>query len=93
MANHRWQLIVTADYPKSIHQQYRKLRAENPDKFYTTANVAPAKLDDLLDGRDIGYRMDDGIPAPGTKPLAKFKLANLHVVVKESKSTSLCGKL
>jgi hypothetical protein len=84
MANRRWQLIVTAHYPENILREYKQLRAENPDQFYTTSNVAPAKLEDLLAGADIEYRMDEGIPAPGTEPLAKFKLTNLRVVVKES---------
>ncbi|SPO00097.1 uncharacterized protein DNG_02949 [Cephalotrichum gorgonifer] len=84
MANHRWQLIVTADFPDDVREQYKKLRAANPDKFYTTSNVVKTKLDDLIAGRDLEYRMDEGIPKPGSEPLAKFRLANLRVVVKQS---------
>jgi hypothetical protein len=85
MANHRWQLIVTADYPAEVHEQYKKLRAENPDRWYITANAAPARLDDVLkpDG-DIEFAMYDGIPNGDTQPLTTFKLANLRVALKAS---------
>ncbi|PHH66664.1 hypothetical protein CDD81_6501 [Ophiocordyceps australis] len=72
MANHRWQLIVTADLPPQVLQEYRKLRAQNPDQLYTIANVVPARLDDLLTHDNIEYRMDKGIPAPKSKPLVFF---------------------
>ncbi|KAK4245017.1 L-tyrosine decarboxylase [Corynascus novoguineensis] len=84
MANHRWQLIVTADYPAEVQKQYRELREKNPDKFYTTANVAKATLDDLLKNGDTEYRMDEGIPDDKTKPLATFKLTNLRIIIKRS---------
>ncbi|KAF4456671.1 L-tyrosine decarboxylase [Fusarium austroafricanum] len=58
-------------------------RWQNPDKFYTFANVAPEKLGDLLNSSgDVEFRMDDGIPGDGVEPLAKFKLSHIHVVVK-----------
>ncbi|KAL2157887.1 hypothetical protein VTH06DRAFT_4940 [Thermothelomyces fergusii] len=87
-ANRRWQLVLTADFPADAHEQYRKLRAEHPDKFYTASNVEPVTLEDLL--RDGGaaaveWRLDEaGAAAPQGDPLAKFKLENLRVVVKES---------
>ncbi|KAK3936916.1 L-tyrosine decarboxylase [Diplogelasinospora grovesii] len=87
MANHRWQLIVTADYPTEVQQLYQKLRTENPGKLYTTANANPETLADMLSpGAEIEYRMDDGIPGPDIPPLATFKLSNIRVLVNESMS-------
>lgn len=85
MANHRWQLILTADLPAAARDQYHKLRRENPDKFYTVANTAPEILENLLKpGASVQVRMDEGIPAPGAPPLAEFELTNIRVVLRES---------
>ncbi|KAK2473304.1 hypothetical protein H9L39_15479 [Fusarium oxysporum f. sp. albedinis] len=87
MAAHRWQVIITAELPGEVKELYQKLRKENPDKFYTIANVEPEKLGNLLESTgDVEFRMDDGIPADGTEPLAKFKLSDIQVVVKRSMS-------
>lgn len=87
MAAHRWQVIITAELPDDVKQLYQKLRKENPEKFYTIANVEPEKLGNLLESTgDVEFRMDDGIPSDGTKPLAKFKMADIQVVIKRSMS-------
>ncbi|RKK07899.1 hypothetical protein BFJ71_g193 [Fusarium oxysporum] len=87
MAAHRWQVIITAELPGEVKELYQKLRKENPDKFYTIANVEPEKLGNLLESTgDVEFRMDDGIPADGAEPLAKFKLSDIQVVVKRSMS-------
>lgn len=83
LANRRWQLIMTAEYPDDVLKQYQQLRTENPDKIYTTANVRAAKLEDLLQNGEVEWRMDEGVT--GAKdPLAKFTLKNLRIIVKES---------
>lgn len=85
MANHRWQLVLTADLPAAARDQYHKLRSENPDKVYTVANTAPEVLDDMLKpGISMNVRMDEGIPAPDAQPLAEFELTNIRAVVRES---------
>lgn len=87
MANHRQQLIITADYPTEVQELYQQLRQENPDKTYTTGSANPKLLSDLLEpGADIEYRMDDGIPDENTQPLMTFKLSNINVVVNKSLS-------
>lgn len=84
-ANHRWQLILTADLPAAGRDQYHKLRRENPSKVYTVANTAPEVLENILKpGASVHVRMDEGIPAPGAPPLAEFELTNIAVVVRES---------
>ncbi|KAG5762728.1 hypothetical protein H9Q72_009164 [Fusarium xylarioides] len=45
MAAHHWQVIITAELPSEVKELYQKLRKENPDKFYTIANVEPEKLE------------------------------------------------
>lgn len=85
MANHRWQLVLAADLAPAAKDQYRKLRRENPDKFYTVANTAPEVLEGMLEpGASVRVRMDEGIPAPDAPPLAEFELTNVRVVVRES---------
>ncbi|KAG4273405.1 hypothetical protein FPRO04_09769 [Fusarium proliferatum] len=88
MAAHRWQVIITVELPSDVKELYQKLRKENPDKFYTIANVEPEKLGNLLESTgDVEFRLDDGIPANGdVEPLAKFKLSKIQVVVKRSMS-------
>ncbi|KAG4261787.1 hypothetical protein FPRO03_11255 [Fusarium proliferatum] len=88
MAAHRWQVIITVELPGDVKELYQKLRKENPDKFYTIANVEPEKLGNLLESTgDVEFRLDDGIPANGdVEPLAKFKLSKIQVVVKRSMS-------
>ncbi|KAI0380541.1 hypothetical protein F5Y04DRAFT_257607 [Hypomontagnella monticulosa] len=88
MADHRQQLIITADFPPEVQELYQQLRNENPDKTYTTANVNPVLLSDLLKpGADVEYRMDEGIPDDDTQPLMKkFKLSNINVVINKSLS-------
>lgn len=88
MAAHRWQVIITVELPSEVKELYQKLRKENPDKFYTIANVEPEKLGNLLESTgDVEFRLDDGIPANGdVEPLAKFKLSKIQVVVKRSMS-------
>ncbi|KAI1774360.1 pyridoxal phosphate-dependent transferase [Hypoxylon cercidicola] len=86
-ANHRWQLIITADYPADVQRLYKELRQKNPYKTYTTANANPEMLSDMLrPGASIEYRMDEGVPDKDTQPLAKFKLSNIRVIVHESLS-------
>ncbi|KAL2292493.1 hypothetical protein FJTKL_09457 [Diaporthe vaccinii] len=85
MANHRWQLILTADLPAAARDQYHKLRRENPDKVYTVANTTPEVLEDMLKpGASVYVRMDEGIPAPGAPPLAEFELTSICVVLRQS---------
>jgi hypothetical protein len=88
MANHRWQLIITADFPTDVYNYYKELRRENPGVVYTVANMEPDVLENMLKpGAKTEYRLDKGIPAEGTKPLRKnIKLSNIRVVVKESMS-------
>jgi hypothetical protein len=87
MAAHHWQVIITAELPGEVKELYQKLQKENPDKFYTLANFEPEKLGDLLESTgDVEFCMDDGIPADGAEPLAKFKLPKIEVVVKRSMS-------
>lgn len=90
MANHRWQLVISAEFPDDILDKYRKLRDDNPDKFYTIANLVPAYLEDLTSPShaEAEWRMDEGIPSDPEHipPLFTFKLKNVKVVVKESMS-------
>lgn len=87
MAAHRWQVIITAELPSDVKELYQKLRKENPDKFYTIANVEPEKLGNLLESTgNVEFRLDDGIPEGDAEPLAKFKLSNIDVVIKRSMS-------
>lgn len=85
MANHRWQLIITADFPENVKQRYQRLRQENPDIFYTVANTERELLEDMIKPCvDIEWRLDEGIPLPGTEPIMTFKLSDIRVVVQES---------
>ncbi|QYT03139.1 hypothetical protein H0G86_010106 [Trichoderma simmonsii] len=85
MANHRWQLIITADFPEDAKQRYQQLRKENPDKFYTVANTEKELLEDMVkSGSDIVWRLDEGMPKDGQEPIMTFKLSNIRVVVQES---------
>lgn len=85
MANHRWQLIITADFPENAKQRYQQLRKENPNKFYTVANTQKDVLEDMIKpGVEIEWRLDEGIPAPDAEPIMTFKLSNVRVVVRES---------
>jgi hypothetical protein len=85
MANHRWQLIITAEFPNDVQQRYQQLRKENPDKFYTVANTQNELLEDITKPDvEIKWRLDEGIPAPGTEPIMTFSLSNIRVVVRES---------
>ncbi|KAG6354646.1 hypothetical protein INS49_004664 [Diaporthe citri] len=68
MANHRWQLVLTADLPATARDQYHKLRSENPTKVYTVANTAPRVLGSILE--------------PGAS--VHFELTNVRAVVRES---------
>ncbi|KAL7935760.1 pyridoxal phosphate-dependent transferase [Trichoderma chlorosporum] len=84
MANHRWQLIITADFPEDVKQRYQQLRKENPNKFYTVANFDKDLLEDMIaPGAEIKWRLDEGIPKD-TPPIMTFKLTNVRVVVQES---------
>lgn len=85
MANHRWQLIITAEFPENVKQRYQQLRKENPTKFYTVANTQKELLEDMVKpGIEIEWRLDEGIPASGTEPIMTFKLSDIRVVVRES---------
>lgn len=85
MANHRWQLILTADLPAAARDQYHKLRRENPDKVYTVASTTPEVLEGMLEpGASVYVRTDEGILAPGAPPLAEFELTSICVVLRES---------
>lgn len=86
MADHRWQLIITADIPYAVMGQYRRLHEENPNKFYTIANTTPDFLEKLLKLKTFPARMDDGIPTDGTPPLAEFEVSNVKVIVNEALS-------
>lgn len=90
MANHRWQLVITADFPADVHEQYKQLRRWNPGVVYTLANMRAETLENLLHprtGTNIEYRLDRGIPIRGIWPLKEnIKLRNIRVVVKESMS-------
>lgn len=85
MANHRWQLIITADFPENAKQRYQQLRKENPNKFYTVANTEKELLEDMVKpGVEIEWRLDEGIPTPVSEPIMTFKLSNVRVVIQES---------
>jgi hypothetical protein len=85
MANHRWQLIITVDFPENVKKRYQQLRKENPTQFYTVANTQKELLEDMIkSGVEIEWRLDEGIPASGTEPIMTFKLSDIRVVVRES---------
>ncbi|KAM0513536.1 hypothetical protein ACHAPE_007800 [Trichoderma viride] len=85
MANHRWQLIITAEFPENVQQRYQQFRKENPTQFYTVANTQKELLEDMVKpGIEMEWRLDEGIPASGTEPIMTFKLSNIRVVVRES---------
>lgn len=92
MANHRKQLIITADLPASVQARYKEERAKNPGQFYTISNVEKEKLEDLLEGllkpdtaSKLKFRLDKGIPAGGNTPVEQdFTLSNVRVVVDQS---------
>lgn len=88
MASHRWQLIITADFPPNVHARYKALRAQHPAKLYTMSNANLAHLDDMVKpDSDLDWRMMEGIPGkPGAQLIMTFRLSNIHVVVKESLS-------
>lgn len=86
-ANKRWQLVLTADLPADAIKQYRKLRRQNPGKFYTVTNTEDKLLADMLKpGASVPVHMYEGVPADYTMPvpLAEFELTNIRVVVRES---------
>ncbi|KXH51499.1 hypothetical protein CNYM01_07651 [Colletotrichum nymphaeae SA-01] len=92
MANHRKQLIITADLPANVQARYKEERRKNPGQFYTIANVEKEMLENLVDGllnpdtaSKLKFRLDKGIPAGDTPPLEEgFALSNVRVVVDES---------
>jgi hypothetical protein len=85
MANHRRQLIVTAEIPDAVMSRYRELGNENPAKFYSLANVKEAYLGELLEAKSsFEARMDEGIPKSDRAPLAIFDVENVNVVISES---------
>lgn len=88
MANHRKQLIITADLPADVRAEYKKQRKANPGKFFTIANVEKDTLEDMIKSgaATTKFRLDLGIPpSEHTEPLMKdFCLHNLRVVVDES---------
>ncbi|KAE8357466.1 pyridoxal phosphate-dependent transferase [Aspergillus caelatus] len=84
MANHRRQLIVTAEIPERIMSQYRNLRAENPAKFYRLTNVKEAYLEELQHAKSFEARMDEGTQESDTAPLATFNVKNVNVVIDKS---------
>ncbi|UQC81238.1 uncharacterized protein CLUP02_06724 [Colletotrichum lupini] len=92
MANHRKQLIITADLPANVQARYKEERSKSPGQFYTIANMEKEMLENLLDGllnpdtaSKLKFRLDKGIPAGNTPPLEEgFALSNVRVVVDES---------
>ncbi|KAK4196720.1 putative L-tyrosine decarboxylase [Triangularia verruculosa] len=88
MANHRWQLIITADFPPNVLERYRQLRSENPGVVYTVANMQKEILEDLVRPGSIAkWRLDEGIPGPNSPAIIDdFELTNIRVVIRESMS-------
>ncbi|KAK8121519.1 Pyridoxal-dependent decarboxylase conserved domain [Apiospora kogelbergensis] len=94
MANHRKQLIITADLPQDVHARYKESRGETPGQFYTIANMEREILEDLLErlsnpdtASQVKFRLDRGIPGgenPSPPVVDGFALSNVRVVVDES---------
>ncbi|PHH66022.1 hypothetical protein CDD81_547 [Ophiocordyceps australis] len=85
MANHRHQLVVTAQIPPSIKEQYQALRKEKPTAVFTLTNTQKAHVEDLLNPHAcFEVRLDEGVYAADKSPLATFTLSNIHVVIFKS---------
>ncbi|KAK1236984.1 hypothetical protein MKX08_007932 [Trichoderma sp. CBMAI-0020] len=48
MANHRWQLTITAEFPEHVKQRYQQLRKDNSGNSYTVANTQTQMLKDMI---------------------------------------------
>ena len=87
MANHRIQIIMTADLPADVLAFWKQLRHDNPQQTYTIANMDDNKayLEDMIkpDGGGLRYRIAKS-ETPWAVIHGGFELSNVRVLVKES---------